>query len=672
MAATSVVAREPPARFPPQREGFPDPSPLRGEGSLGRRTLTLMLAAALLAPPPVVWYGPKTVSFNLETSGNPYDPVKNDVEVEFRGPDGVVEKRLAYFDDGEWKATLLAREKGAFTPVVFTNGARGVNLPPVTLTTKGPHGFVRLGSSKEFRLDDGTPYWPLGYNLAWTNKEVPDLPAELRRMGTDGLNWARIWADHWDGKNPFWKEGETPKQAGTMIPSVLAKWDAIVDAADGAGVWFQMTMFHHGPWSTHTDSNWKENPWNAASGGFLKTPDEFFTNARAKALAKEWLRYAVARWGHSPGIMAWELFNEAQWVDAIVDKKADTVGAWHDEMADYVRSIDPYHHLITTSSDLDLPIYRRADYLQPHTYPPSVEGAVSALPKLDKPGFFGEFGPNATDRAAQVAAIRDGIWTSFLSLQAGSAQYWYWDRVAAMKLQPEFIRAANLLREIGPDHEGFVRRDAALGAGVGGDFAGQPGMGWGTSTQFAFNLPEDAPDLGRLSGFLQGRAHREMQKEPVTFRFTLPKAATVSIEVTGASDSGGNLVATVDGRPAGRREFGPKAKGSTLSFDLPAGAHTVTLGNDGPDWVTLGRIAIPGIAPRATARAVSDGKRAVLRVRGEKGVSVSLDGLGLKDGRYRMHLADLEGGDATGQIVVKGGRGGQVTLPGADTVIVIR
>ena len=631
----------------------------------------------LFAPTTVVWYGPQTVSFNLEAAGNPYDPVKNDVQVEFRGPGGAVERRLAYYDDGVWKATLLAHAKGEYKPTVLYNGQKGPSLAPVELSRLQPGGFVRLGGLKEFRLDDGRPYWPLGYNLAWSNDEVPNLAAQLTKMGADGLNWARVWADHWDGKNPYWKEGETPKVAGPMIPSVLAKWDGIVQAADASGVRIQMTLFHHGPWSTRTDSNWKENPWNAANGGFLKTPNEFFTHPRAKALAKAWLRYAVARWGASPSVMAWELFNEVQWTDEIVDKKAEVVGRWHDEMADYLRSLDPYAHLVTTSSDLDLPIWRKADYLQPHTYPPSVEGALAAAPKADKPLFFGEFGPgqfNNPDRAVQVAAIRDGIWTAFLSLQAGSGQYWSWDLVAKMDLEPEFARAASLLREIGPDHEGFETKAVALGAPLGGDFSALPGMGWGTSTQYAFRLPEEAPDLGRLSSFLQGKAHPEMQKEPIAFTFTAPKATTMTIQVTGVADGGGSLTVDADGFK-GTTDFAAGTKLTqprTLEYRISAGTHRVVLTNEGPDWVTLGRISIPGIAPKATARAVSDGRRAVVRVKGEKGLSVSLDGLGLKDGRYAAHLADLDGGDTTVPLVFKGGKSRRVTLPGADTVIVVK
>ena len=635
-----------------------------------------MLAAAHLAPPPVVWYGPKTVSFSLAVPGNPYDPTQNDVRVEFRGPKGAVERRLAYYDDGVWKATLLAHAKGAYVPTVVANGKRGAVLPKVALAAKEPGGFVRLGGPKGFVMDDGTPYWPLGHNLAWASGPVKSLPAYLAKMGEEGLNWARIWANHWDDKNPYWPTAAPMPKPGEMSPAVLRKWDAIVAAADKAGVRFQLTLFHHGPWSTRVNSNWGENPWNAKNGGWLSTPSEFFTDPKARSLSRAWLRYAVARWGHSPAIMAWELFNEVEWCDPFYENRGAIVGTWHDEMADYLRPLDPYRHLVTTSSRLDLPIYRRMDYLQPHGYPPSVEAFVAAAPKLDKPFFFGEVGPGRLDgsRPVQVAAIRDGIYTALLTGQAGAAQFWTWDRVASDRLEPEFVRAAKLVKASGVDRlPGFTVRKVDLDSGTGGNVELRAGGGWETSRQFGFRLPEESEKLGLLSGFLQGKAHPEMQPKPVSLTFTAAKTTPVSVEVTGVSDTGGWLECRVDGEQHSILTFDKRNSfPQTARFNVPAGTHTVTLVNEGPDWVQLGKVTVAGIAPRATARAISNGSRAALRIKGEKGLSVSMDGLGLKDGHYTAFLSDLDGGDTTVPLVLKGGKAGRVTLPGADTFVVIR
>jgi len=638
-----------------------------------------MLAVAHLAPVIAVWYGPKTVSFSVPTQGNPYDPVLNDVRVDFKGPKGVVERRLAYFDDGVWKATLLSHTKGVFQPVVLVNGKKGASLPRLTLSGTEKGGFVRMGGPKGFVFDDGTPYWPIGHNLAWAGGPIRDLPSYLTQMGKEGLNWSRIWANHWDDKNPYWTTSAPMPKAGEMSPAVLKKWDRIVASAEGAGVHFQMTMFHHGPWSSRVNSNWGENPWNAKKGGWLQTPSDFFTDAKAQALTRGWLRYAIARWGHSPSIMAWELFNEVEWCDPNYEKRESVVGDWHDSMADYVRSLDPYHHLVTTSSRLSLPIWKKMDYYQPHGYPPSVEAMVGATEKMDKPLFYGEIGPGQLDgsRPVQVQAIRDGIYTALLEGQAGAAQFWTWDRVASEHLEPEFARAASLVKVSGVGVlPGFKVRPVRLDSGFGGDVEIRAGGGWEPSRQTTYRLPEEAGQLGRLSSFLQGSGHPEMNAQQVTFTFRVAKETKVSVEIVGTSTSGGVFELLLDGAKVSSTPFpgGQRfSKPSVVDVDVPAGDHSVTLHNSGSDWVQLGKVTVPGIAPRATARATSNGKRAALRVKGEKGLSVALDGLGLKDGRYSVLLADLDGGDRTAPLVVKGGKPvGRVTLPGKDTFILVR
>lgn len=105
----------------------------------------------------------------------------------------------------------------------------------------------------------------------------------------------------------------------------------------------------------------------APTADFSTGLSNFATDPTAKEYQKRWLRYAVARWGHSPAIMAWELFNEVEWVDAVqTDRDWPTVICWHAEMAAFLRELDPYHHLVTTSAAWEQPeLYRAMDYFQP-------------------------------------------------------------------------------------------------------------------------------------------------------------------------------------------------------------------------------------------------------------------------------------------------------------------
>jgi hypothetical protein len=132
---------------------------------------------------------------------------------------------------------------------------------------------------------------------------------------------------------------------------VARRWDTIVEAADKNGIFFPDGLQHHGQYSTRTNPNWGENPWNAANGGFLAKPEDFFTDARAKALTKAKYRYIIARWGYSPSILAWELFNEVQYTDAARDNKRLSrhgTGRWPPFCARRTRTITSLRPVPTT------------------------------------------------------------------------------------------------------------------------------------------------------------------------------------------------------------------------------------------------------------------------------------------------------------------------------------
>jgi hypothetical protein len=320
--------------------------------------------ASILALTVTTWFGPAQVAFDATIPGNPYDCRANDVRVVFAAPDGHREERLAYFDEGRWKAWLTTTHPGHYHATLTRNGelvagpAAEVVVPE---SARLPEGFVHAQGTR-FVTDSSQPYFPLGHDLCWRYPDIPPLTELLLRMGAAGMNWARIWACAWDEKNPVlirhnayapaekgtWREAAP---LGEFLPAALRQWDELVSAAEASGIRFQFVLFHHGLFSTRADANWNEHPWNRANGGFLDKPQDFFTNETARDYSRRWLRYAIARWGHSPSVLAWELFNEVEWTDAIQkDQNWPAVLAWHNEMAAYVRSLDPYHHLVVTAS----------------------------------------------------------------------------------------------------------------------------------------------------------------------------------------------------------------------------------------------------------------------------------------------------------------------------------
>ena len=643
------------------------------------------MITADVAPSYHAWYGPNTVEFAYPCPGNPYDSASNDLIVRFHTKGGKDVDRLAYFDGAVWKAVLLAEKPGEYEATLIRNGTPTGLLKTIKVTAKSSTPFVRRGGLWGFQFESGKPYWPIGHNLGWSNPDVPDLASYILTMPDNGLNWSRIWACHWDGKNPWFTVEKSKIPIGRFDQDSLKKWDGIVDASEKAGVYFQFVLFHHGPWSVRVNSNWGENPWNTANGGFLKTPTEFFTNPRAKQLTKDYVRYMIARYGHRPTILSWELFNEVEWVDPNYEGKQALIGSWHEEMYNFVRKLDPYGRLVTSSSGMELPIYGPADYYQPHGYPASIRSMIMGFTKpTDKPVFYGEVGPSGLGdgKPVQVRAIRDAILTSLFMGHSGAAQFWSWDIVAKQKLQPEFKTLSGIVHESGIlAQTGLKPFTPRFEAPTDGELTMIPGRGWAKTEKFVFDLPADADrGMGQVSSYFQGTGHKDMRPEPLKFKFKTAKSTTARIGLGTISKAGADLRVSLDGAVVKQMNWpasnSDRNSSQTITIPIPAGSHELVLDNVGPDWFNLNTVTIGGIGPSLMADATGNSKFAMLRIqRLAKGTTLNtpLIGLSVADGKYLGTLTDLSTGVATKlRLSVVGGRTTEkIAVSGDDMVLTI-
>lgn len=296
-------------------------------------------------------------------------------------------------------------------------------------------GFIRVAKDNPhmFEYHSGRFYYPIGHNVCWNSLE--EYAAQFMKMGQHGENWSRIWIAPWNCDIEWSPRGGAFEGLGWYNLDNAEKLDRIIELAEQNGLYLQLVLHEHCRVSAKTNPEWHNNPYNAALGGPCRTPADFFTNEEARQLTKNRLRYLVARYGYSTYVMAWELFNEVNLGDDI-SASADT--AWHREMGQYIRSIDPHGHMITTSyaggpnaDTLRLP---EIDFSQSHVYLPNVVSYFVRLSEpyrsLNQPYFIGEFGRHtddgvdARDKAGQV--MHAGIWSQFMLPAGGNAMSWWW------------------------------------------------------------------------------------------------------------------------------------------------------------------------------------------------------------------------------------------------------
>ncbi|WP_145043870.1 DUF5060 domain-containing protein [Gimesia chilikensis] len=340
--------------------------------------------------------------------------------------------------------------------------------PKSNCKAENSKGFIRRNGNQFLSYDDGSTYFPIGYNMAWDepdNKKVVDwFIKRLQKASSAKTNWSRIWMEVWGyyGLAIEWTPQEYfPGHTGVGRYSLESAWklDRIMKLLQCRGIAAQLVIETHVHWQRN--NLWPENPYNmCADGGLLGEPGEFFTDVEAKRLFKQRLRYIVARWSYSTSILAWEFFNEVENIDGFKENSSHVI-EWHREMADYMREIDPAKHLITTSSHVpelkSIWSIPAIDLIQPHIYSSSlldsIEETRKGLKECKKPIIIGEFGTFVCgveypeDHLSQVPDLprgqlvnglhlHNGIWSA--AFQGTPAMLWWWNYIDQQQLYDEF------------------------------------------------------------------------------------------------------------------------------------------------------------------------------------------------------------------------------------------
>ena len=613
-----MLAPRPPTRVhdPPNAPSCPYPAaPL----------LALLFLASLASA------GAKPIEFEFIAPANAEDPnsYSREIWAKVTTPSGQEIDLPAYYADGGLYAIhVRPSEVGAYTFGSVSERTLGANLNDLIVTlvtpkviqnavrTRLPSILRDLKEPRRFIRSDGVPYVPVGANLAWAADDARDRLAyyddAFREFAKANLNWMRVWMAHWDGMNLDWLPadmGPSPKP-GTLSEQVAENWDHILDDAEENGVYVQMVLQHHGQFDTINDSNWATNPWNAANpGGFLKSPVDFFTSPNAIAITLVKYRYIIARWGWSPAVVSWELFNEVHWTDAFRQGHEADVARWHTLMAKFIRSVDVYGHLVTTSTEnLGSAVYEKMDYYQPHLYAADlIAGSRVFEPdysKLDRPAFYGEEGD---DHAALPDNVKKSgldiippVWASIMGQgDAGAAQPWDgWHLLEQKRLGElgavfRFIALSKAFAQHGLEPFSAVVECAELVP-----LKISAGEYWQRRAPVDMEYPVDGSvplQAGNVAATLVGSAKSIAEGFPyrATYRLDLPSATALHIRLDSVAQEGGSLTVSVDGKSAASHQWPgvPSVPDpSVLEVQVPAGRHTLQLENPGPDWIGISEI----------------------------------------------------------------------------------
>lgn len=344
----------------------------------------------------------------------------------------------------EWAARFTPQEKGKYQYQFRL--AENAELKDVSgkfyfdSKPSKQKGFLHAKNNWILEFDNGDPFRGIALNLCWESRTNDDskffkaLHEKHEKYNYDylipmfassGGNFCRVWMCSWnfpiDRKNNF-NNHRYVLSDEYFNPSAVAKLDQFVELCKRENVYVMLCM----------------------EQGDVRADHNFFVSEEAKNRYKNRLRYIVARWGYSPNIAMWEFFNE---IDNIQYRQADNpipsedIVAWHSEMSEYLRGLDPFQHIRTTSiSHRDLKGLNsipNMDINQKHIYK-NTTGIPREIEKYEKefgkPYVIGEFGyewdwsKNFDEFADEMDFdFKRGLWYGLFVSTPITPMSWWWE-----------------------------------------------------------------------------------------------------------------------------------------------------------------------------------------------------------------------------------------------------
>ncbi|MEZ8221913.1 Cellulase (glycosyl hydrolase family 5) [Candidatus Fervidibacteria bacterium JGI MDM2 JNZ-1-D12] len=500
-------------------------------------------------------------------------------------------------------------------------------------------GFVRRGKFWHLQFDDGTPFVPVGLNVCWSGNNLSAYERWFSAMRQNGANFARIWLVRWN-MGLEWMPGDgSGMYLGLGKYALDNAWriDELIRIAERNGIYLMLCLGYHGELADRQlyfgEQAWDKNPYNRKNGGPCDKPADFWTNPEARRFYKQRLRYIIARYAHSPNVLAFEFWNE-------VHAPAD----WVKEMAQFARSIDIYGHLLTTTYGDDavwqLP---EMDFAQTHWYGDgSQRDCVTTIVNIHrfhlqrycKPFLLGEFGIDwrtsdlTYDPKGNALHWHNGVWASLMSGGMGTACVWYWDNyIDRLNLWHHFRPIADFVKLVGKawlqNWRPLQHTDPILETPPEppfGDLFFTPTLGWQrpTGDTFVVHRNGKVESNGETSVFLFSPSKPDLYRPP-KFIVDFPQDGVMALHI-GTVSSNAVLIVRIDGSEVWRQvlpegEERKDERGRTYRegsyknrrwdetwkkwdyiyerefvVPIPEGKHTIELDNQGADWCTIPHI----------------------------------------------------------------------------------
>lgn len=179
-----------------------------------------------------------------------------------------------------------------------------------------PHradGWVRcVSGAPYFETELGAAWSPVGHNEAITWPHLAPLYRRRDLAGVDqhfamlkahGVNCLRLMLEYSQVRHRHLES-----RCGQFSPAMVRLWDDMIVLGERHDIRFLLTPFD----TFFLCRRWEAHPYARRNGGPSDSPRTLFLCPDTRAAIINRLLFATRRWGHSPAIFAWDLWNEIE------------------------------------------------------------------------------------------------------------------------------------------------------------------------------------------------------------------------------------------------------------------------------------------------------------------------------------------------------------------------
>jgi len=615
------------------------------------------------APTSVQQFAKYEVAFGLSSgcTSNLYDNACVDVSATFvfPGSSSIAKVTVSCFPYQVWQRTSLTSEtwtsgsfdwrcrfatgvKGAWTVTLAAKDASGsktsaaYNFNVIAASTlRSGYAKVSTRDKRYFdhTLSDGsvTTFWAVGEDLAWVGGSI-SRHNYSQKLFAVGAKLARVWVTGTIGDSFEIEKYDLGQYNNSQ--KIAAQLDMTVEEWAAQNGKLQFCLLAGQSFQSGNDM-WNSNVYNTHL--HLSSPTLVLSDPTANKYLKRRFRYIIARWGYSPAMLGWELFNEADQMTGAYNNET-AMAVFHQQMADFIRASDPFHHPVTTSIVIDSGlVWNSMDYYSIHHYnaPDEAEMTFADSTYLhtlygNKPVSQGESGTEWNYHRSDWnnsyllyqqdptgLAIRNWAWSSLFAAQASSPlpwwwdvlidrynQYWRWNAISKFvvgeDLAAKNYQSVELPVSFPSTSLGYIVVD------VGKNTEYDKVNPWGRKaawSKFTADWNTISPPQRLMPPFFYG-ANRASIRSPGVILVNLPAAGTFQVVI----DNFGSTSALIYLDGVLKINHALSVKPTTLSLSVPSGPHNITI-DSSYDWFSICQYHIPTRASPLRAYALVSSNR---------------------------------------------------------------